>query len=114
MRILKGVLAALLVCISPYARAKDRLYEIGQGEVSCGAWLKQRENTIVHRQQLEWVLGFVTGSNYRTESQGTPADSAAVDVFIDEYWQHNTLHRVFDAAAALVQESGGPSALPEK
>jgi len=100
-----------LVLVSPtYARATD-LYTIGNGQDTCGAWLNLRQNGTVHQGQVIWVLGFLTGSNYRTEGQGAPADSAAVEAFIDRYCQNNPSHQLFMAAAALVQESGGPRAL---
>ena len=66
-----------------------------------------RQNGTVHQGQVIWVLGFLTGSNYRTEGQGAPADSAAVEAFIDQYCQNNPSHQLFMAAAALVQDSGG-------
>ena len=92
------------------AQATD-LYTIGNGQDACGAWLKLRQNESVHQGQVKWVLGFLTGSNYRTEGQGAPADSAAIEAFVDQYCQNNPSHQLFMAAAALVQESGGPVAL---
>jgi hypothetical protein len=92
------------------AQATD-LYTLGNGQDACGAWLKLRQNESVHQGQIKWILGFLTGSNYRTEGQGAPADSAAVEAFVDQYCQNNPSHQLFMAAAALVQESGGPVAL---
>jgi hypothetical protein len=95
-----------------FARATD-LYAIGNGQDACSGWLQFRQNETVHEGQVKWLLGFLTGSNYRTEGQGAPADSAAVEAFVDQYCRNNPSHQLFMAAAALVQESGGPAALHE-
>ena len=92
------------------AQATD-LYALGNGQDACSGWVQLRHNEAVHEGQVKWILGFVTGSNYRTEGQGSPADSAAVETFVDRYCQNNPSHQLFMAAAALVQESGGPVAL---
>jgi hypothetical protein len=111
MKYASAAVFVVVVFASPtYAQAKD-LYTIGNGEDACGAWLKLRQNEIVHQGQVKWVLGFLTGSNYRTEGQGAPADTAAVEAFVDQYCQNNPSDQLFMAAAALVQESGGPAAL---
>ena len=92
------------------AQATD-LYALGNGQDKCSGWVQLRQNEAVHEGQVKWILGFLTGSNYRTEGQGSPADSAAVEAFVDQYCQNNPSHQLFMAAAALVQESGGPIAL---
>jgi hypothetical protein len=104
--VLVVLLSSSLIC----AQATD-LYTLGNGQDACSAWLKFRQNEHVHEGQVKWILGFLTGSNYRTEGQGAPADSAAVEAFVDQYCQNNPSHQLFMAAAALVQESGGPVAL---
>ena len=103
------VLVVFLFGPLTHAQATD-LYTLGNGQDACGSWLKLRQNEIVHQGQVNWLLGFLTGSNYRTEGQGAPADSAAVEAFVDQYCQNNPAHQLFMAAAALVQESGGPTA----
>ena len=67
-----AVFMALVLGSPTYARATD-LYTIGNGQDTCGAWLNLRQNGTVHQGQVIWVLGFLTGSNYRTEGQGAPA-----------------------------------------
>ncbi len=66
-----------------------------------------------HEGQLEWILGFVTGSNYRSEGQAQLKDADEVEIFVEHYCRNNPEHQLFMAAAALVQESGGPAALHE-
>jgi len=77
----------------------------------CSAWLQDWANPPRHEAQLEWILGFITGSNYRTEGQGQPGSSDEVELFIEHYCRNNPKDQLFMAAAALVQETGGPKAL---
>jgi len=88
-----------------------RLSPTGQPNQVCSAWLQDWSDPAKHEGQLEWILGFVTGSNYRSEGQGQPEDTDEVEVFIEHYCRNNPEHQLFMAAAALVQESGGPAAL---
>jgi hypothetical protein len=77
----------------------------------CSTWLQDWANPAQHAAELEWILGFITGSNYRTEGQGQPSGSDEVELFIEHYCRNNPKHQLFMAAAALVQETGGPKAL---
>ena len=72
-----------------------RLSPAEQPNQACSAWLQDWSDPDKHEGKLEWILGFITGSNYRSEGQGQPENAD------------------FMAAAALVQESGGPAALHE-
>ena len=91
--VLVVLLSSSLMC----AQATD-LYTLGNGQDACSAWLKFRQNEHVHEGQVKWILGFLTGSNYRTEGQGAPADSAAVEAFVDQYCQNNPSHQLFRMA----------------
>ncbi len=77
----------------------------------CNAWLQDWANPPRHEAQLEWILGFITGSNYRTEGQGQPGSSDEVELFVEHYCRSNPKDQLFMAAAALVEETGGPRAL---
>ena len=77
----------------------------------CNAWLQDWSDPPRHEAQLDWILGFITGSNYRTEGQGQPGSSDEVELFVEHYCRDNPGHQLFKAAAALVQETGGPVAL---
>jgi hypothetical protein len=90
-----------------------RLSPAEQPNQACSAWLQDWSDPSKHEGQLEWILGFVIGSNYRSEGQGQPKDTEEVEVFIEHYCRNNPEHALFMAAAALVQESGGPAALHE-
>ena len=84
-----------------------------QPNQACSAWLQDWSDPAKHAGQLEWILGFVTGSNYRSEGQAQLENADEVEVFIEHYCRNNPEHQLFMAAAALVQESGGPTALHE-
>jgi len=84
-----------------------------QPNQACTAWLEGWSDPAKHEGQLEWILGFVTGSNYRSEGQAQLEDADEVEIFIEHYCRNNPEHQLFMAAAALVQESGGPAALHE-
>ncbi len=99
--------------INDEADAATRLSPTRQPNQACSAWLQDWSDPAKHEAQLEWILGFVTGSNYRTEGQGRPQDADEVEIFIEHYCRNNPEHQLFMAAAALVQESGGPAALHE-
>lgn len=77
----------------------------------CSAWLQDWAIPARHEAQLDWILGFITGSNYRTEGQGQPGSSDEVELFIEHYCRSNPKDQLFMAAAALVEETGGPKAL---
>src|SRR5579862_8457552 len=85
-------------------------YIFGAGAVtSCGAWSQQNNDRTAASQ---WVLGFVSGSNWHSGSaQANPADANAILSFVDLYCRNNPLHSIALAAAAAVQEAGGPKAM---
>ncbi len=93
--------------------AATRLSPAEQPNQACSAWLEGWSDPAKHEGQLEWILGFVTGSNYRSEGQAQLKDADEVEIFIEHYCRNNPEHQLFMAAAALVQESGGPAALHE-
>ncbi len=94
--------------------AATRLSPAEQPNLACTAWLEGWADPAKHEGQLEWILGFVTGSNYRSEGQGRPENADEVEIFIEHYCRNYPEHQLFMAAAALVQESGGPAALHEQ
>jgi hypothetical protein len=103
---------ALPLLIAMQAHAEDKAIMIGAGSVSCGYWIEVRNQTSLHHQLRQWVLGFISGANCYTEGkQATPQDQAAVAAFIDQYCKNNPLHVLSMAAVAVVQETGGQKAL---
>ena len=86
---------------------------IGTGTLSCGKWLEgSRQGPAARAQLLQWVYGFLSGVNSHTAGpQAKPLDVEAGAAFVDAYCRNNPLHALVLAAAALVQETGGPKAL---
>jgi hypothetical protein len=85
----------------------------GAGANSCGKWIETRNKPVQHYQYKQWVHGFIAGVNWHhAEQQAHPPDEAAAVAFIDQYCKNNPLHLVAHAAAALVQETGGPKVEP--
>jgi hypothetical protein len=104
---------ALVMCASVAGPAFSDVYILGAGTVSCGQWLEYRAERSAEGEE-QWVYGFLSGSKYYTDEAKTRRiDAAAINAFVDGYCRNNPLHPVFLAAAALVQEAGGPKAKHE-
>jgi hypothetical protein len=104
------MLALCGVLISGSA-ASQNVFVIGDGTKSCGAWTADRSNDVPHNMELDWVLGFISGSNWENpQSQARFADNDAIAAYVDNYCALNPLHGIAAAAAAIVQEGGGPQA----
>jgi hypothetical protein len=103
------LLAALLFLLPPHlANSKDIL---GMGTTSCGTWLAAKDDVVPRTIYGEWILGFISGSNWQSQVQARPVDSPAVYAFVDQYCTNNPLHMLTLAAAAVVEATGGPKAL---
>jgi hypothetical protein len=64
------VVLIVFLCSSLTRTQALDLYTLGNGQDACSGWLEFRKNEHVHEGQVKWVLGFLTGSNYRTEVKG--------------------------------------------
>jgi hypothetical protein len=85
---------------------ESAVYVLGGGHDSCGKWLESKDIPQQRQQYTQWVLGFISGSNWaRDETQVYPPDVQAVVAFIDRYCKKNPLQRIMVAAVALVIES---------
>jgi len=70
---------ALILLFAIQGYAKDVATVIGAGNVSCGKWSEVRNKPSQHYQLKEWILGFISGSNWYTEgSEAIPHDQPAV------------------------------------
>ncbi len=79
--------------------------------MSCGTWLGTKADADGRIQFLQWLHGFLSGTNYGSlGAQARPIDDAGITAFIDQYCESNPLKPVVAAAIALVDESGGPKA----
>lgn len=91
--------------------AAQEVFAIGLGTNSCSNWLEAKTVPHARAAYRNWVLGFLTGVNWHApESQARIPDGDAAVVFVDGYCTNNPLHIVALAAAALVQDAGGPKA----
>ena len=103
----------LLIGSASYAQQEGTVI-IGAGSLSCGKWLEARNNPRMHDQFEQWVLGYMSGINWaawtKKQKQADLPDAEAALAFIDQYCRNNPLDPIVAAAAALVQEIGGPKA----
>jgi hypothetical protein len=107
--ILLAVIASALAGTVAYAE-EGRLV-MGAGNDSCGKWIEARNGTVSHYQYKQWAFGYLSGANWNSgKKQSSPPDGDAAIAFIDQYCRNNPLHSLVLAAAALVQETGGPKA----
>ena len=107
------IVLALFLPFAAQAQSEEKPIVIGAGFSSCGTWIEARHKPVEYYQYLPWVLGFITGSNWHNaEQQARPLDVKAVVAFIDQYCRNNPLHSLVLAAAAVVQETGGPKVHP--
>src|SRR5712691_7550859 len=106
---------AVFLPFTAQAQSDVEVFVIGAGISSCGTWIETRQKPAQHYQYLQWVLGFITSSNwysYNNGPQAKPLDVKAVVAFIDQYCRNNPLHSLTYAAAAVVQETGGTKVFP--
>jgi hypothetical protein len=78
------------------------LWMFGEGNRSCGAWIKEKSNQRV----LTWVLGFVSGANaYQANRQylSNKSDALAIFAWIDNYCRAHPLETVGKASTELVR-----------
>lgn len=89
----------------------QNVFVLGLGSNSCGKWLEGKTSPNARFAYRSWVSGFLTGVNWHTTGrQATVPDADAAVAFVDRYCENNPLLNISSAAAALVQEAGGPRA----
>ncbi|KQX98732.1 hypothetical protein ASD36_21740 [Rhizobium sp. Root1334] len=88
----------------------------GVGTAHCGTWV---ENPELRRDYMQWVLGFVSATNY-ARWQNVPRQSAeidllngidanAVEVWMTNFCTQNQLQPIGIAAAVLVNQDFKPT-----
>ena len=108
-RILLSIAVLALACT--LCHAEEGAHVMGGGNLSCGKWIEFRDQPSIHYQLEQWVFGYISGVNwYSDKKQSTPPDGDAAVAFIDQYCKNNPSDSLALAAAALVQETGGPKA----
>lgn len=82
---------------------------LGAGAISCGKWAEDRDNKHLRAQRMQWLLGYVSAYNaFQSSHQARLPDGATALAFVDRYCYSNPQHTVAAAAAALVEDLGGP------
>ena len=104
------VLLGLLAGAVPAQQASgESAWLLGSGAISCGKWVEDRDNKHLRAQRMQWLLGYVSAYNwFQSAHQAKLSDGAAALTFVDRYCYANTQHTIAAAAAALVEELGGP------
>lgn len=106
---MRWLLVALIV-LAPIQASGKGIPVAGMGQASCGDLLTYVEARLEFAEDEihQWVLGFLTAHNYYHNSELRIGDGAGVKHFIRKYCGDNPLHRIFMAAAALIEQLGGP------
>jgi hypothetical protein len=81
------------------------------GLLTCGQWHEAAHSRVQRAIYAGWVYGYVTAvNNYVTPDMGLHISGDQARAYIDHYCDQNPLHDLVRAAAALVDEAGGPKA----
>jgi hypothetical protein len=103
------IVAAMAMLVSANSSAQPvphRADIMGPGTISCGKWIEQRrEAGVVMYGSEDWVLGFLSGYNEYSSTDGrltsdTDADGAMT--WLDNYCQAHPLDKLATATTALV------------
>jgi hypothetical protein len=109
MRILRPLTAAaMLVAVAVPAGAQE-LPVLGQGNVSCSAWLDRRTaDTAEADTMVAWILGYITAFNQYAADPQTDVtgglETEALSARIDDFCRENSAASLYQASAALVEE----------
>ena len=103
-----AVAAAMLLAAAAQGGAQE-LPVLGQGNVSCSAWLERRVgDTAQADTMIAWVLGYITAYNeYAADPQADVSageETEALTGRIDDYCRENTTANLYQAAASLVAQ----------
>jgi hypothetical protein len=110
MRILRPLAAAaMLVAVAAPAGAQEELPVLGQGNVSCSAWLDRRTADAAEADTMvAWILGYITAFNQYAADPQTDVtgglETEALSARIDDFCRENSAASLYQASAALVEE----------
>jgi len=102
---MKRIVIVTVVAILMSGRSEaDRTYSVvGQGTVSCGAWMTARQERSAFGMQ-QWVLGFLSGVAFMGGPQIAPLESTDAPgawAWIDNYCHDHPVENISSAAAAF-------------
>jgi len=98
---------SLLFPTAPIAAQEQAV--LGQGNVSCDAWLNdRRENSAQASGRIAWILGYITAFNqYGSKPAGDVSAGMGTDeimVWIDDHCGRHSDDNIYKASAAFVEE----------
>jgi hypothetical protein len=103
-----GAARAILIVISMVLMTNQvsANYIMGQGGVSCGAWLEARRTRSANSWTLQaWVLGYVSGVNSVGGDDFLEApDAEAIFAWLDNYCRQHPLEKLQKASNMLISE----------
>jgi len=74
----------LLLSTSVLGREKARAIS-GAGSRSCATWTEAQVDPSDQLAAREWVLGFISGFNWASDSQAVPVDNNALFALVNNY-----------------------------
>jgi hypothetical protein len=102
------VAASLLWALIAQTAAQERAV-LGQGNVSCGAWLENRKGDDGQvSARTAWILGYITAFNqYGSKPQGDVSggkDTEEMAAWIDGYCRRHPADNLYRASAVLIDD----------
>ena len=113
-RVLACLVLAVVLAISAAEVQAGKYNLIGEGRQSCGSWTTSAREFgegrpviragQTHLEQVQWVLGLLSGIGKFTQNYNPlhAADAAGVLVWIDNYCRAHPLEKIEAAATAFV------------
>ena len=95
-----------LCCLVLSATVFDAQAVIVRGSVSCGVWVKERqEKQFATLGNQRWLIGFMSGLAMESEKDILrTTDAASIFLWMDNYCQANPLKDIDDGASTLFFE----------
>jgi hypothetical protein len=114
-KIIRMALAIIaLSCGAAPGKDKDGNFVV-VGMATCGKWHEASRGRDVQSRvdrnwYVGWLEGYISGVNSQS-AQDARVDAPGIKAYVDLYCTNNPLHRLAQAADALIEETGGPKAV---
>lgn len=93
-----GLIAICLTFVLGASDVRANTY-LGSGATSCGEWINEQDNIILHKSRRLWVLGYLSGLNALSSVDFLKGfEAEGISAAIDKYCRENPLNDVADAA----------------
>src|SRR5215831_10846998 len=106
MNLAKSVLVFFLLFSPLPVTGQDRPHVYAFADISCGAWVKSKEDQVTRQVYHYWFRGFVSGYNFGNPYNQVfmmPNDET-LDLYVDKHCQEKPLDAFISAAFKLVEE----------